>query len=103
MQPAPPQPLIQELWGAEREGRDLCVEPVPSLVIIWYVPRIDPDGVAITHQLVYSNSSPGRSTGWAPTTPSPRTSWMVPNASEMIQWRLFNWVVTVPWFAMFTV
>src|SRR6476620_6244646 len=55
------------------------------------------------HQLVYSNSSPGRSTGCAPTTPSPRTSCTSPSASVMIQWRLSSFAVTVPLLAMFTV
>src|SRR5262245_53125886 len=57
----------------------------------------------MTHQLVYSNESPGASTGCAPTTPSPRTSCTSPIASVMIQCRVFSCAVCPPWFVMRTV
>src|SRR5881394_2421662 len=64
---------------------------------------MDPCGVCRIAPLVYSKFSPGRSTGWLPTTPSPRTSSRLPLPSVITQWRLLSWAVTVPRFSMRTV
>src|ERR1700743_3057048 len=45
---------------------------------------------------VYSKRSPGASTGGAPTTPSPRTSCLRPEASVMIQCRVRSCTVSCP-------
>ena len=47
-----------------------------------------PDGVGSGTPLVYSNDSPGLSTGCLPTTPAPRTSCRRPSASVMRQCRV---------------
>ena len=55
-----------------------------------YVPVMKPDGVGSGTPLVYSNDSPGLSTGCLPTTPAPRTSCRRPIASVMRQCRVRN-------------
>ena len=55
-----------------------------------------PDGVGSGTPLVYSNNSPGLSTGCLPTTPAPRTSCWRPIASVMRQWRVRNCTVSLP-------
>ena len=60
------------------------------------VPRIAPCGVGMRVQLVYSNCSPGLSSGWWPTTARPRTSSRWPLASVTIQWRAISCAVTSP-------
>ena len=45
--------------------------------------------------LEYWKASPGRSTGWWPTTPMPLTSSVWPLASVMLQWRDSS--CPVPW------
>ena len=67
------------------------------------VPRIVPCGVAMRVQLVYSKCSPGFSTGWWPTTASPRTSSRWSSASVMIQWRAISWAVVSPVLRIVTV
>ncbi|EWS63891.1 hypothetical protein Y695_02875 [Hydrogenophaga sp. T4] len=55
-----------------------------------------PLGVRRRVPLVYWNDSPGRSSGWLPTTPRPLTSSVWPRASSMIQWREISCAVTSP-------
>src|ERR1700687_5977455 len=64
---------------------------------------MDPCCVWSTAPLVYSNFSPGRRTGWFPTTPSPFTSSRLPLPSVMIQWRLRSWAAMDPMFSIRTV
>src|SRR4051812_27776306 len=77
-----------------------CFPPGPA---IWYVPRIMPVGVFRGHHDEYLNDSPGASTGWAPTTPGPRTSSTWSSASVIIQCRLSSCTVSGLWFVMRTV
>lgn len=55
-----------------------------------------PTGVLMVAQLVYSNDSPGGSSGWWPTTPRPATSCTWLSASVMIQCREISWLGTSP-------
>ena len=55
-----------------------------------------PDGVGSGTPLVYSNDSPGSSTGFSPTTPAPRTSCSLPCASVIFQWRVLSCTVSEP-------
>ena len=55
-----------------------------------------PDGVGSGTPLVYSNDSPGSSTGVSPTTPAPRTSCSLPCASVIFQCRVLSCTVTGP-------
>jgi hypothetical protein len=52
--------------------------------------------VSSTAPEVYSKSSPGRSQGCSPTTPSPRTSTTLPLSSVISQWRLIRRAGTLP-------
>jgi len=67
------------------------------------VPRIVPVGVDSGVQLVYSKRSPGFSSGWWPTTASPRTSCTSPFWSLMIQWRATSCAAMSPLLTMVTV
>src|SRR3954471_17491835 len=62
-----------------------------------------PVGVFRGHHDEYLNDSPGASTGWAPTTPGPRTSSTWSSASVIIQCRLSSCTVSGLWFVMRTV
>src|SRR5438270_1891351 len=62
-----------------------------------------PVGIFSGHHDEYLNDSPGASTGWAPTTPGPRTSSTWSSASVMIQWRLSSCTVSELWLVMRTV
>ncbi len=64
------------------------------------MPHIEPKGVVRGHADVYSNASPGASTGCSPTTPGPRTSSVCPSASVINHARETSWTVSRPSFAM---
>ena len=55
-----------------------------------------PRGVVMRVQLVYSNCSPGLSSGCWPTTPRPRTSSTSPLPWVMTQWRPITCAGTSP-------
>ena len=67
------------------------------------LPCIVPCEVAIWAQLVYSNCSPGLSSGWWPTNPKPRTCCTTPFRSLIRQWRAITCAATSPVLRMVTV
>ena len=80
--------VVRRSGGRQLEGAMSASKPAGGRSPSGRFPAWSRTGVASTHQLVYSKFSPGRSTGCAPTTPSPRTSCTLPLASVMIQCRL---------------
>src|SRR5690606_3636216 len=68
----------------------------PSLLCMPQLPCMLPTGVSSRQPLVSVWQAPGWIRGCSPTTPSPRTSWILPLPSVMIQCRSSSWAARSP-------